>query len=138
MSFAGMNYLAILLAAIASFLFGGAWYGALSQQWMAAVGKSKAEIDKSGMAVPMVLTFIALLVMAWVLAGVIGHLGRGQVTVRNGIISGAFVWLGFVATTLMVNHAYQGAKRTLTLIDGAHWLGVLVIQGLVIGWMGVR
>ena len=29
--------------------------------------------------------------MAWVLAGVVGHLGTGQVTVANGLISVAFV-----------------------------------------------
>jgi hypothetical protein len=28
-------------------------------------------------------------------------------------------------------------KWSLTVIDGAHWLGVLVIQGAIIGWWGV-
>ena len=75
--------------------------------------------------------------MAWVLAGVIGHLGAEEVTVRNGVISAAFIWLGFVITTLAVNHAFQGSKRTLTLIDGGHWLGVLLLQGAIIGLVGV-
>jgi hypothetical protein len=75
--------------------------------------------------------------MAWVLAGVIGHLGPGEVTLRNGIISAAFVWLGFVITTLTVNNAFQRARWALTLIDGGHWLGVLLLQGAVIGLMGV-
>lgn len=138
MAFAGINYTAVLLAAVASFIFGGIWYGVLSRQWMAAVERTKEQISATGMATPMVITGVSLLIMAWVLAGVIGHLGKGQVTPRNGMISGAFVWLGFVATSLATNHAFQGARRSLTLIDGAHWLGVLVIQGLAIGWMGVR
>ena len=75
--------------------------------------------------------------MAFVLAGVIGHLGQGNVTLWNGIVSGAFVWLGFVITTLATNHGFQGQKLTLTAIDGGHWLGVLAIQGAVIGLMGV-
>lgn len=75
--------------------------------------------------------------MAYVLAGLVGHLGQGQVTPLNGLISGAFVWFGFVLTTLATNHGFQGQKITLTLIDAAHWLGVLLIQGLVIGLMGV-
>ncbi|MBM3524115.1 MAG: DUF1761 domain-containing protein, partial [Alphaproteobacteria bacterium] len=37
-----------------------------------------------------------------------------------------------------VNHGFQGVKRALTVIDGGHWLGVLLIQGVIIGWMGVR
>ncbi len=75
--------------------------------------------------------------MAWMLAGVIGHLGPGEVNLHNGVISAAFVWFGFVITTLAVNNAFQGAKRSLTLIDGGHWLGVLLLQGAVIGLMGV-
>jgi hypothetical protein len=138
MTFAGINYLAVILAAIAGFVFGGAWYGALGKQWMAALGKSEAEVKGKGMPVgQMIITFIALLVMAWMLAGVIGHLGAGQVTLKNGIVSGAFLWFGFVLTTLVVNHGFQGQKRTLTLIDAAHWLGVVVIQGAVIGAIGV-
>lgn len=138
MVFAGINYLAVAIAAGAAFLFGGAWYGLLSRSWMAAVGKSEADL-RSGVSLPALfaMTFVALLVMAWVLAGMIGHLGPGRVTFANGVISGAFAWLGFVATTLAVNHGYQGARRMLTVIDGGHWLGVLVLQGAIIGWMGV-
>jgi ribosomal protein L3 len=76
--------------------------------------------------------------MAWVLAGMIGHLGPGQVTLRNGIISGLFAWLGFVATTLAVNNAYGRRTVNLTVIDAGHWLAVLLVQGAVIGAFGVR
>ena len=138
MAFAGLNYQAVLLAAVVSFLFGGVWYGLLSKPWMAAAGMDAKKLEAAGSPVkPMVLAFLCLIVMAWVLAGLIGHLGAGQVTLRNGLISGAFAWLGFVATTLTVNHAFQDTKRALTLIDGGHWLGVLSIQGAIIGWMGV-
>jgi len=137
MAFAGVSYVAIVAAAAASFLFGGVWYGALSKQWMDAVGKSEADIKKTGMAVPMAITVVGLLVMAWVLAGIIGHLGPGRVTMWNGVVSAALVWLGFVASTIAVNHAFQGARPHLTLIDAGHWLGVLLIQGAIIGWIGV-
>ena len=57
--------------------------------------------------------------------------------VMVGIVSGLFLWLGFVITTLAVNNAYAQRKLALTVIDGLHWLGVLVVQGAVIGLMGV-
>ncbi len=137
MQFAGLNYWAVIVAAIASFVFGGIWYSVLAKAWMGALGKTEAEIKASGPKPLLFVTaFVALLVMAWVLAGVVGHLGPGQVTLRNGLVSGAFVWLSFVATTLVVNHGFQGARRMLTAVDGGHWLGVLLIQGAVIGLMG--
>lgn len=138
MSFAGLNHLAIILAAVASFVFGGVWYGMLSKQWMEAANiKPDAAAAGGNIIAPYIITFVAQLIMAWVLAGVIRHLGAGQVTLRNGIISGGLIWLGFVVTSLTVNHAFQMQKKALTLIDGAHWLGVLLIQGAVIGWFGV-
>jgi hypothetical protein len=54
------------------------------------------------------------------------------------VISGFLVWLGFVITTMGVNHAFSGAKPMLTLIDGGYWLAVLIIQGAVIGAFGVK
>jgi hypothetical protein len=75
--------------------------------------------------------------MAWILAGVIGHLGPGQVTIRNGIISAAFAWVGFVATTMAVNYAFGGRTAKLYAIDVSHWLLVLLVMGAIIGAFGV-
>lgn len=139
MDFAGTNLLAVAVAAIASFAFGGMWYGILSNPWLAAVGKSMDELKNTGRTTGTLLAiaFLAQLVMAYVLAGVIGHLGTGQVTLTNGVISAALIWVGFVATTIVVNHGFQGAKTSLTIIDAGHWLGVLLLQGAIIGLMGV-
>ena len=133
MAFAGMNYLAILIAALAAYAWGAAYYTTLSKQWLAAAGLT--EVKRS--VTPFVISFIAVLVMAFVLAGSIGHLGAGNVSIKNGTISGIIIWAGFVATTVVVNNAYPGRKYMLSIIDSLHWLGVLVIQGAVIGAMGV-
>ena len=133
MAFAGMNYLAILVAAVAGFAWGAAYYMTLSKQWLAAVGK----VEPNRSATPFVISFVALIVMAFVLSGAIGHLGPGNVTVKNGIISGLILWAGFIATTVFVNNAYPGRKYLLSVIDSIHWLGVVVIQGVIIGALGV-
>lgn len=137
MQFAGINHLAVLIAAVAGFIFGGVWYGLLADRWLAAAGidMEKIRAEKRSTAGPYVIAFIALLVMGYVLAGLLGHLG--EVTVTNGLVTGLLVWVGFIATSLAVNHSFQGASTEHTLIDAGHWLGVLLVQGLVIGWMGV-
>ena len=136
MVFGGINYLAVVIAALASFGFGGVYYMTLSKPWMAALGKTEAELKAGSSKTPFVVSVIAELIMAWILAGAIGHLGPGQVTLRNGMISAFILWAGFVATTMAVNHSYQGAKKMQTVIDGGHWLGVMLLQGLVIGLFG--
>ena len=137
MIFAGMNYLAIVIAAVAGFAFGAAYYMSLSKQWLAATGKTKEDLAGKRSATPFIVSIVALLVMAWVLAGTLGHLGPGQVTLKNGVISALFLWVGFVATTVAVNNAFGGRKPMLSVIDGIHWLGVLVVQGAIIGAMGI-
>lgn len=137
MSFSGVNYFAVAIAALAGFGLGAIWYFILSRPWQHAVGKSQAELKKEGaaQALPFVISLVALFVMAWMLAGLMGHLG--QVSVRGGVLAGFFVWVGFVITTMGVNHAFSGAKPMLTLIDGGHWLAVLLVMGAVIGAFGV-
>jgi len=139
--FAGLNPWMLPLAAAVSFLFGGVWYGLLAKPWMTAAKLTEAEIKGTGgpSATPFVITFIAQVVMAWMLAGLILHLAKAGVAanLRNGMITAAFIWLGFVATTLVVNHRFQMKSWALTLIDGGHWLGVLLIQGAILGAWGL-
>lgn len=140
--FSGLNLWAILGAAAASFIFGGVWYGMLSRQWMEAAGLTEAQIKgPSGPSPwPFIITFIAQVVMAWMLAGIILHMSRAGLSanLRNGLISAFFIWLGFIATTLVVNHQFQMQKPSLTLIDGGHWLGVMLIQGAILGLFALR
>jgi hypothetical protein len=141
MAFAGINYIAVFVAAAAGWIAGAVWYMALAQPWMAAVGLSKEMIEASrqqpGAWLPFVLAFAACVVMAWILAGLIGHLGPGQVTLRNGVISGLFCWFGFVITTMLVNYSFAMRPRMLLVIDAGHWLAVLALMGAIIGAMGV-
>src|SRR3954468_17249098 len=140
MTFAGVSYLAILSAAVAGWLLGAVWCTVLSKPWQQAagitVGKIKQAQKTPAFYVPFVVAFLAQVVMAWILAGLIAHLGPGQFTVRNGIISGAFVWLGFVITTMAVNNGFAGRDGRLLVIDGGHWLAVLLLMGAILGAFG--
>jgi hypothetical protein len=73
--------------------------------------------------------------MAWMLADqLMGHLA--DITVRNGIISAFFVWVGFVLTTTAANHIFAGRRAVVTAIDAGHWLGVLIVMSAIVGAFG--
>jgi hypothetical protein len=55
------------------------------------------------------------------------------VTVRRGVIAGALCWFGFVLTTMAVNNIFARRDRRLILVDGGHWLLVLLLMGAVLG-----
>jgi hypothetical protein len=46
MAFAGINYLAVLIAAVASWLVRAFWYMALAKPWMAAVGMTPEQMPQ--------------------------------------------------------------------------------------------
>ena len=141
MTFAGLNYLAVLVAAVVAWIAGAAWYMSLGKTWVAAQGFTEAQMhadrNRPGAYLPFLYVFVAQLIMAWVLAGLMGHLGSGQFTLVNGIISGAFCWLGFVATVIFTNYTFGKRDVRLIWIDGGHWLIVLALMGAIIGLMGV-
>jgi hypothetical protein len=141
MTFAGISYLAILIAAIVGWLASAAWYMSLGKAWTAALGKTPeqmhAERNKPAAFLPFIYAFVANIIIAWMLAGVLGHLGPGQVTLLNGVISGGFLWFGFVLTTMVVNYTFSGRGMRLLLIDAGNWLVVLLLIGAVAGAIGV-
>lgn len=133
MEFHGINYLAVGIALIVSMLIGALWYGVMAKPWMKAVGLGDDDLEQKPS-----LYIIAVLcqaVMAWMLAGLIGHLGTQ--TLVSGMFTGILCWIGFVATTITVNHRFQDASWSLTGINVGHWLLVLAAQGAIIGWMGI-
>src|ERR1700712_5469554 len=117
-----VNWLSILAAALAAWLFCGVYYTTLGKYWMAAQGKTmeqcKAEqAGKSGvaMAAPFVLVFIGEIIMAWATYGILTHMS--MFTLRAGAISGAALWFGYVLTTSSGNYAFHGRKPMLIVLD---------------------
>lgn len=141
MGFLNVNFLSILVAAVAAWIFGGIYYTALSRQWLRAQGKTleqrQAEHDgKSGpaMAAPFILVFIGEFIMAWVLYGILVHLNI--FSIRAGLITAAFCWFGFVLTTITANNAFTSRKTMLTVIDCIAWLGAMLLMGAILGAWG--
>ncbi len=138
MVFAGFNIVAVLLAMVASMVIGAFWYNVFAKQWVVAVGFDQEQIEsieKGGSPAIYVIAALSHLVMATVLAGLIGHLG--DMSLWRGIVSALYMWAGFVVTTMVVNHRFQMKPWSLTIIDAGHYLFVLLAQGAIIGSMGV-
>lgn len=132
----GIDVWAVVIAAVGGWLLGAAWYGVFGRPWIEALGKTKAElVGPSGKPspIPFIISFVALLIMAVVLAVFVGWTGPG---LGQGIVVGGLAWLGFVITSMTVNHRFTSQKPALTAIDGGHWLLVLLFQGAVIGGFG--
>src|ERR1700742_4673146 len=90
-AFAGINYLAVVIAAIVAWLASAAWYMSLGRVYQAELGRTpeqaKEAMKRPGAFLPFVYALLANIIIAWMLAGGLGHLGPGQVTLKDGLIS---------------------------------------------------
>ncbi len=136
-----LHWLPVIIAAIAAWIFGAAYYSVLCRAWVAAQGKTMEQMkaDNAGKstaakATPFILSFMAEILMAIAMSGILFHIGIYGL--GAGLFSGLMMWLGFVLTTIAVNNAYAFRGMALTAIDAGHWLGVLLIIGGVLGWIG--
>jgi hypothetical protein len=130
-----VNILGIVLATIASMAVGAVWYMVLARQWMQAVGKTEAEIRAGDRISPFVWAAFAQLVMAAFIARLTPAV-TGDLTWFSGMVMGVSLWVGFIATSMVINHRFQGQKWSLTFIDGGYLLAVVLVQGAVLGVAG--
>ena len=131
MTIAGINLVGVLLGTIAGFAFGAIYYTLLGKHWLDAIGKSEEDV-KGRSAGPFITSFVSLLVMGTVLAWHFDQQGSEGMSSLGAITSAVILWLGFIVTSMATNNAFQGAKAKLTVLDSVHWLGVLVVQALIV------
>lgn len=134
MSHFAVNWLAVILATVVSWGFGAGWYMVLAKPWIAATGRRPEDINQADY-MPYLWSVLCLFVMAYFVALLTPAL-TGSLNVSNGLVVGAHMWLGFVITAMVLNHRYQGARWSLTLIDGGYLLAVLLIDGAIVGVFG--
>jgi hypothetical protein len=133
---AQVNYVAVLVAATAAWLFGVVWYSVFSGRWAAALGRAKDQLlpGRWQSAGTLAVSFVAELLMAAVLARLIAAMG--PVSVAAGLSTAIVCWLGLVLTTIVVNNGYTRNRSALSVVASWHWLGVMLIMGAVIGAFG--
>ncbi|MCO6051164.1 DUF1761 domain-containing protein [Mesorhizobium sp. RP14(2022)] len=124
MSFGGLNPFAIVISALLATLWSLGWHRLLD----------KATSLRLGL---VATTVVSCFAMAWVLAGSVGHLGVGQITLRNAIITALFLWAGFILPTLAVTLQRNAQPWSRFFRDAAHWLGAALVIGAVIGGVGI-
>ncbi len=129
-----INYLAVLVAAIASMVVGFLWYGPLfGKQWVQLMNFDKKKIDatkKKGMGKTFAIAFISTLIMSYILAHFVDY--TQAKTVAEGAVAGFWIWLGFIATVQLGIVLWEGKPLKLYLINATHYLVTLVIMSAIL------
>lgn len=99
-----VNYMAVLVAAIASMVIGMAWYSKtlFGGVWMQLSGTTEKDMQKAkqkGVTKQIAGQFIATLVTAYVLAHFVRYVNAMSWT--DGVQAGFWIWLGFIAPMML-------------------------------------
>lgn len=132
-----MNWLAIVIAALANMVIGFLWYGtwAFGKSWMKLSGHVMGEGFPAGPGPLYALTAVAAVVQAITMAWLIGQTGANSGAA--GAIVGLYVGMGIVAAAMFAEVLFAGRHPRLFAIVAGYSVLALVVQGMIIGFLGV-
>jgi len=127
----GVNYLAVVVAAVVALVIGFIWYSprVFGNRWMAYLGTTQAQLGNPG-PTGMLVGVVASLINAWALAVLALNLGGKSVT--DGILLGVLAWLGFMATITAAQISFEKKSWGLWVLNNAHNLLVQVIMAAIV------
>lgn len=129
---ATVNYLAVVVAAIAYMILGAIWYSPVlfGKAWMTGIGKTKEQLA-GGSAMKYLYGLVFSFIAAYGIARLM--LWTGRDTIADGIVIGLLAGICFVMTTMGVNDTFEGRPSGLTLINTLYHIAGFVVIGIIVG-----
>jgi hypothetical protein len=128
-----INYLAVLISAIAYMIIGAVWYSPVlfGNAWMKAIGKTKEQVQADFSPFNYLWGIITAFIAFYGIARIM--LWSGVTGIGNGIKIALVVGVCFVLTTMWVNDSFEKRPKGLTLINVFYHLLGFVVAGIIIG-----
>lgn len=129
MDLSQINYLAVAVAALSSFLIGGLWYSPIlfAKAWMRETGLSEEELGKD-MGRTFGVAFALSLLSAFNLAAFLGPDANWSWGMTAGVL--AAVWVG---SAMAITFAFERRSAILTVIDAGYHLVAYAVMGGILG-----
>ena len=127
-----MNYWAVLVSALSTFLIGGIWYSpmAFGKAWMKENGFSEEDLKTKGnMGKIFGLAFVLGLVAAVNLAMFLGR----EADFKMGAFYGFLAGFGWVATFIGTHYLFERRSFKLFLINAGYSIVALTVMGMILG-----
>jgi hypothetical protein len=133
-----VNYVALVLAAVASLILGFVWYSKMlfGTPWMKEMGLSSDSMKKAQKELGKLygLSFVVSIVTAYVLSHVMtlsmSYFNTSPLT--TALNTSFWMWLGFMMPVQLTGEIFGGKNWKLLAINTGYQLVSLVLMGVVI------
>ncbi|MEO9803227.1 MAG: DUF1761 domain-containing protein [Reichenbachiella sp.] len=131
MELPSINYLAVLVAALSTFLIGGLWYSPVlfGKIWQQDVGLSDEELKKGNPAKIFGGAFVLGLIMSFNLAAFLGS----EPDLMWGIVAGLLAGAGWIAAAMGVTYLFERRSMRFFLINAGYHVVSFVVMGAILG-----
>ena len=133
MDLSKLNWLAVLAAAVSTFMLGGAWYSPalFGRAWQRESGLTNDQLKSRSMGAVFGTSFLLALIMAFNLAAFL----QGPADIAWGISAGALAGIGWVAMAMGVTYLFEARSMKLFLSDsGYHAFAFMLMGGILGAW----
>ena len=123
-----VNWLAVLVAGVAYFAIGAAWYGLLAKPWMKGIGKKAEELESK--ATDYLFSLACETIIAFFVAVALNAFGTGGVL--DSLLIGAMLWFGFGLVPTIGHYIYEGRSVSLLAINKGYDLAGILIASIIL------
>lgn len=126
-----INYLAVVVAAVASVVLATIYYTSFGKQYAALRGISPEAARARPPAGKVALEVVRCLVLALVIAGLASKLGVTDVA--GSLLLGLVLWVGFPVVLLAGSVQWDDVNPRLAVLHAGDWLLKLLLIGVIVG-----
>ncbi len=123
-----LNWLAIIVAALSTFIIGGIWYSAFEKPWVAANNFTAEDLKKRKMPLVFGLSFFFSFIMSVNLAMFIGN-----EDLAFGTIAGFMTGFGWVAFAIAIISLFENRPLKYVLINSGYMIVSFTLMGAILG-----
>jgi len=132
---ANINILAVLVAAVLTFVLGAVWYSPVlfAKQWLAAQGHTPEKLEemkRKGVTRAYAVSVLCYFVTAYVMALLASY--TNSTTLAQGLWLGFLSWLGFAATVGLTANMFSDKPIAAWVLDAGYQLSYLVLMGVLL------
>lgn len=132
LEFEGINYWAVLVAWLVNVVVGAFWYSpvAFAKRWEHYTGIDIMKIPQDEANKTIGFVALSAIVQAFTLAVILNSLG--VTTAVDGLITGAFLWLGLTAATTVGVTLYSRRSWKFLWLNSSYFLVVMAVNSMLL------